>query len=367
MRLENFSALFRWLSEGIILFVLWSCCSGWTDKPLLAHTTSISYSEIQIQERQVEVRLRMNLYELNFAAQLDRNSDRFLSDEEIKNGFSRFAPRLFDNFQIRGQGELGRASLERWKFVADTRELECLLTFSFSQILEDVHFKVTLHNITDSGHLDLALLQYDGQQEQRFFNLENSEARVELQRGWMSYLKLGTRFMALGGRRILTGYDYLAFLVGMFLVGQTSSTRLRVAGAFVSSQVLTFLIGALDIATLPSKFVGSAIALSVAYIAVENLLLKETTNRWLVACFFGLIYGFSSSMIVRELGLPRKGRLASLLTFNLGTILAVSIVVAAVSVAFFYLNRFHWQKRVTTWTSLALMCFGFFWFIRRTF
>jgi hypothetical protein len=367
MRLESCSAPFRRLNEWGILFVLWSCFSGWTEKPALAHTTSISYSEIQIQEKQVGVRLRMNLYELNFATHLDKNSDRFLSDEEVKNSFFRFAPQLFDNFQIRGQGKLGTASLEKWKFVADTGELECLLTYSFSQILEDVRFKVTLHRITDSGHLDLALLQYDGQQEQRFFNLENSDAGVELHRGWMSYLRQGTRFLVLGGRRILTAYDYLAFLLGMFLVGQTSSARLKVAGAFALSQALTFLIGALGIATLPSRFVGSAIALSVAYIAVENLLLKEITNRWLVGCFFGLIYGFSTSMIVREWDIPRKGRLASLLTFNLGAILAVGIIVALVSLAFSNLNRFHWQKRVTTWTSLILMCFGFFWFIRRTF
>src|SRR5438876_2962988 len=189
MRLETFSDIFRRLSKWTILFVLWSCFSSWTGKPELAHTTSISYSEIQIQEKQVEVRLRMNLYELNFATQLDRNADRFLSDEEVKNSFPRFAPELSDNFQIRGQGELGKSSLEKWKFVADTGELECLLTYSFSQILEDVRFKVTLHNITDSGHLDLALLQYEGQQEQRFFNLENSEAGVELHSGWMSYLR----------------------------------------------------------------------------------------------------------------------------------------------------------------------------------
>ena len=367
MRLQSLSVLLRWLNQWIFLFLLWSSLSGEIEKPLLAHTASISYSEIQIQEKQVEVRLRMNLYELNFVTQLDRNSDRILSPEEVKDGFPRFAPQVFDNFQIRGQRELGKASLDKWKFGADTGELECLLTYSFSQILEEVHLRVTLHHITDSGHLNLALLQYDDRQEQRFFNLENSEAGVELYRGWMSYLRLGMRFLALGGKRILTGYDYLAFLIGLFLVGQTSCTRLRVAGVFVVSQALTFLIGALDLANLPPKFVGSAIALSVAYIAAENLLLKEITNRWLVACFFGLIYGFSSSMIIREWGLPQNGRLASLLTFNLGAILAVGIVVALVSLAFFYLNRFHWQKRITNCTSLILMCFGFFWFIRRTF
>ena len=367
MRLESFLAQFRRSNEWTLLLALWSCFAGWVEKSALAHTTSISYSEIRILEKEVGVRLRLNLYELNFITQMDRNSDRFLSAQEVEDGFSSFAPQLFNNFQIKGQGEFGRPSLDTWNFTADTGEIECFLTYSFSQVLEDVRFKVTLHNITDSGHLDLALLQYDGQQEQRFFNLENSEAGLEVHRGWMSYLRLGTRFLALGGKRILTGYDYLAFLIGLFLVGNTSSNQLKAGGAFVSSQALTFLIGALDIAALPSKFVGSAIALSVAYIAVENLLLKEIANRWLVAGFFGLVYGFSSSTIVREWGVPRKDRLASLLTFNLGGILAVGIVAGLMSLAFFYLSRFHWQKKVTTWTSLILMCFGFYWFIQRTF
>src|SRR5215510_2987232 len=160
----------RWGIRFVILLVILSTSAKLT----LAHTTSISYSEILIQEKTVQVRLRLNLYEVTFAAQLDGNSDRVLSEAEVRSNFPMWVHKVFDCIQVESLGAAGKASLSEFQFKPDTGALECLLSYSFSHVLEEVRFKVTLHNLTDSGHLNLALMQYDSRQEQRFFNLENT-------------------------------------------------------------------------------------------------------------------------------------------------------------------------------------------------
>jgi hypothetical protein len=339
-----------------------------TSEPsIFAHTTSISYSEILIQEKTVQVRLRLNLYEVKFATQLDGNSDRILSDAEVRSSFPAWVHKVFDCIQIEGRGELGKASLSEFKFMTDTGALECLLSYSFSQVLEEVRFKVTLHNLTDSGHLNLALLKYDSQQEQRFFNLENTETRIEVHRGGMSFLKLWTHWLLIGGSRVISSYECVAFLFGLLLVGQNLKNQAKVTGAFLLSQTVTFLIGAFNLVALPQKFIGSAVALSVAYISIENLLIKELSNRWLIALFFGLIYGFSFSSTSVEWAFPQRGRLFSLLTINLGVAFVVSVVAALSSLLRHYVGRLRFHKQVITLTSMILMSFGFLSFAKRTF
>jgi hypothetical protein len=334
---------------------------------MLAHTTSISYSEIQIKEKTVQVRLRLNLYEVSFAAQLDANSDRILSEAEVSSSFPKWAYRLFDNFQVEGQGQPGSPSLSGFKYMQETGALECVLSYSFSQPLQDVRFKVTLHNLTDSGHLNLAVIQHDSRQEQRFFNLENDEVRIEVHHGSVSFLKLCAEWLLTGASRVVKSYECLAFLLGLFLANQSSRYEKRAILAFVLAQTIAFIAGAFELATLPQRFVGSAIALSVVYISLENLLIKEVSNRWLIALFFGFIYGFSFSSGVTEWGLSQNDRLFPLLTIALGIAIAVSFVVFFISLLLRPLSYLPLFKRFANLTSVMLMGIGFLEFARRTF
>jgi hypothetical protein len=131
--------------------------------------------------------------------------------------------------------------------------------------------------------------------------------------------------------------------------------------------MVTFSIGAFNVAVLPERFLGSAIALSVAYIAIENLLIKEISNRWLIALFFGLIFGFSFSSPNTGLGISQNSRAFPLFTIGLGITFAVGSLVVLMSLTFRYFSHFRCFKQIITLASLLLMSFGFFTFARRTF
>jgi hypothetical protein len=78
----------------------------------------------------------------------------------------------------------------------------------------------------------------------------------------------------------------------------------------------------------PDRLVEAVIALSIAFVAAENLFLHPVVSRrWLVSFCFGLVHRFDFSSAVRELGLPTHGLLLSLFGFNAGVELGQALVV----------------------------------------
>jgi hypothetical protein len=69
---------------------------------------------------------------------------------------------------------------------------------------------------------------------------------------------------------------------------------------------------------LPTRWVEPAIAFSVAYVGFENLIPRPPRRRWLLVFCFGLVHGLGFASVLREIGLPRRGLVLSLLSFNVG-------------------------------------------------
>jgi hypothetical protein len=144
-------------------------------------------------------------------------------------------------------------------------------------------------------------------------------------------------YLRLGVEHIFTGNDHLCFLLGLLLCAAASPTggRRRLLGllaivtAFTVAQSLTLIPAALAQLRIPARVVEPAIAISVLYVGVENLLRPEPRWRWLVVFAFGLVHGFGFSHLLREVGLPQRGLLLSIFAFGAGVEIA-QIVIAGV-------------------------------------
>src|SRR5262249_48634490 len=90
---------------------------------------------------------------------------------------------------------------------------------------------------------------------------------------------------------------------------------------------------------LSPRYVEPAIALSIAYVAVENLVVEKPRFRWALTFFFGLVHGFGFASVLREIGLPPRGLVLSLLSFNVGVELGPLAVVAMVAPALTLFTR----------------------------
>jgi hypothetical protein len=146
-------------------------------------------------------------------------------------------------------------------------------------------------------------------------------------------------FLVLGFEHIFAGHDHLLFLCALLLMagavggnagaggggGPPSGTPRRralyllaIVTSFTLAHSLTLILAATGVVNVPSRLVEPAIALTIAYVGLENLHVREARRRWLLTFCFGLVHGFGFAQILREIGLPRRGLLLSLLAFNLG-------------------------------------------------
>ena len=143
-------------------------------------------------------------------------------------------------------------------------------------------------------------------------------------------------FLVLGVEHIFTGYDHLAFLIGLLLVVGVRGDRwpqslgylLKIVTSFTVAHSVTLVTSALGWISVPSSVVEPAIAASIAYVGLENLLARQPRYRWLLTFAFGLVHGFGFAYVLQEIGLPRNGLVLSLAAFNLGVELGQVGVVA---------------------------------------
>src|SRR4029079_4127899 len=109
-------------------------------------------------------------------------------------------------------------------------------------------------------------------------------------------------FVLLGIEHILTGYDHLLFLLGLLLRGGSWLGLAKIVTAFTLAHSVTLARAVLNIVTLPDRLVEAVIALSIAFVAAENIFLNPVASRrWVVSFCFGLVHGFGFSTALREL------------------------------------------------------------------
>jgi hydrogenase/urease accessory protein HupE len=175
------------------------------------------------------------------------------------------------------------------------------------------------------------------------------------------------RFLVLGIEHILTGYDHITFLLALIVIGLSLKEVLRIITAFTAAHSITLLLSALRIVSLNSRIVESAIALSICYVAVENIFTKDVKYRWIVTFGFGLVHGFGFASALQELIVGRANLLVSVLSFNAGVEIGQLMIISAM-LPLLYMLKKHLEFRVITRAaSAAIFVIGFTWLIERAF
>lgn len=173
-------------------------------------------------------------------------------------------------------------------------------------------------------------------------------------------------FFLLGVEHIATGYDHLLFVLALVLCGGNLVSLLKIITAFTVAHSLTLGAAALDLLTLPSTLVEAVIALSIAYVALENLMPQYALpRRWLTSFLFGLVHGFGFSSVVKEIGLPKGGELLALLNFNLGVEAGQIVAVLLVLPLLGWLKTTRWERPTVRTVSFAVLLVGLGLFVDR--
>jgi hydrogenase/urease accessory protein HupE len=176
-------------------------------------------------------------------------------------------------------------------------------------------------------------------------------------------------FVMLGVEHILTGWDHLAFLLGLLIVGGGFREALKIITAFTVSHSLTLALATLNLIRIPASVVEPIIAASIIYVGIENVLRRDLKRRWWLAFGFGLIHGCGFASALRELGIGTHGTgvVLPLLSFNLG-VEAGQIAIAVIVLPLIW--KLRCGASVPRWVpacSLLIAVAGAYWLAERVF
>jgi hypothetical protein len=192
------------------------------------------------------------------------------------------------------------------------------------------------------------------------------------------------QYLVDGVWHIWIGYDHILFLLALLLpsvlvrrgrewagvdrFGRAVTEVVKVVTAFTLAHSITLSLAALDVISLPSRLVESAIALSVIFAALNNLRGTIHSRRWVLAFAFGLIHGFGFASVLADLGLPQQALVVALVGFNVGVELGQLAVVAAfLPLAFGLRGTRFYRTGVLKAGSLAVALLAGWWFVQRAF
>ena len=188
-----------------------------------------------------------------------------------------------------------------------------------------------------------------------------------------------------GAWHIWGGPDHLLFLLTLLLPGlmllhratgppETDSNgtktaalfALKVITAFTLAHSITLLASVLDVISLPSRWIESAIALSIMISAALNLQTRIQWSQWKLAFIFGLIHGMGFANGLRELGLSQTYFIETVLAFNVGVELGQIAAVVAVGIPIILLaKQVRTKQLVMTYGSWGVLLVSGTWLVQR--
>jgi hypothetical protein len=201
----------------------------------------------------------------------------------------------------------------------------------------------------------------------RAFELDHDAGVVRLDPRWH---QAALTFVRGGFLHILSGLDHLLFLACLVIPIRSVRALIPVVTAFTVAHSITLIASAYDIAPAALWFpaaIETLIALSIVYMAIENIVAATLRRRWIIAFAFGLIHGFGFSFALRQtLQLAGDHLLTSLLSFNIGVELGQIAVLAVLVPAIALMFRYTATERIGTIAlSLLLAHTGWHWTLER--
>ncbi|HEV2695972.1 MAG TPA: HupE/UreJ family protein [Verrucomicrobiae bacterium] len=346
---------------------------------VFAHSPDTSYAQVKLSDGQVAVRLTYDLFTLEKITKIDTDGDGKITRDELRKATPAIEKFLRAHVQLELNGgitDLGRLGELGWPsgqgdaiVENDWNSADGLIHFPFTKDVietpQTAALAFDLFNYLGSQHTVLGTFAYDGQPLEVSFT--QTEPDYLFDTGFVP--SLGSRlvrFLELGVKHIFLGYDHLCFLLALIVVSRFREL-VKIVTAFTIAHTLTLILTATQVVTLPVRFVEAAIALTIIYVALENLWIKSTNKRWRLAFLFGLVHGFGFATLLQQLGLPPSGLIRPLVSFNVGVEIAQLGIVLALLPVSVWLARWRHGASVRNAVSVVIFLLGLAWFSIRAF
>ncbi len=229
-------------------------------------------------------------------------------------------------------------------------------------------FRIQTQVAADMGNVSRLIVRYLPLGESSSAMIINpGSGRVALNPPW--YLAAGG-FVVMGVEHILSGFDHLLFLFCLVIPFLRLRGLIPVITAFTVAHSVTLIGSAYGLAPTGGwfpPFVETAIAVSIVYLALENIVGADLRRRWLITGMFGLVHGFGFSYALQQkLQFAGQHLLVSLLSFNVGIELGQIAVLCVILPALALVRRYVLRERVGVIILSALVAHtGWHWMLDR--
>src|SRR4029079_15347659 len=201
----------------------------------------------------------------------------------------------------------------------------------------------------------------------RAYEFSGDPGLVRLDPRWQ---QAALRFVQEGFAHILGGTDHLLFLFCLVIPFRRLRPLIAVVTAFTVAHSITLIASAYELGPDALWFpplIETLIAVSIVYMALENIAGARVQRRWMIALGFGLVHGFGFSFALRQnLQFAGSHLLTSLLSFNVGVELGQLLVLLLLVPLLDALFRFVVAERMGTIILSALVAHtGWHWMIER--
>lgn len=380
-----------WSSEcprRLGMAILVALCTLLASRTASGHQASITHSTVDVSRDQTELTYRIKFDPPDVAEALGLGVDQNPSDQQVMRGQGRLLGYVLDRVHVTNGDHacpvepLGaQVVTQGGRFVEASWQVRCPEPFHTLVVEYNLFFEL------DPLHRNLLQVNYRG--ERALAELKSGEARFvwELDEPPPDS-RLG--FIVSGIEHIAFGFDHIAFLLGLLLVvairradpgGQRRTFELRPLGkglrytaaivtSFTLAHSITLIAASLDWIALNTRVVESAIAASIVYVAVDNIVRPDPPYRYLVTFGFGLVHGLGFASVLKVL-LPAEDVIWPLLLFNVGVELgqlAVVIVVLPLLHLFARVMSARWYREwLLPVGSGILALLGTIWLVERVF
>ena len=305
--------------------------------PLLhAHAISMSNGEATIRSDHLDFVLNMPTYEAAHTPNPERT--------------------LLEHMRFSSRGETGRMIQKSCHDDPARGMFLCAAEYVFSRPIDRLDVECTLYEVTVPNHVHLLRAENAGKHDQAIFDYSFTQTTLRFRPPTAFETAVQQGFE--GMLRAVAGPVQLLFLAALVLASRGRRELLLLAVMFLAGEIAAALLAGSFAWRPPVRFVEAAMALSIAYFAVEILFLPEAGMRWLIAGVLGGFDGLSLYLVLADSGFRPTYVLG-------GAAISELAVIALLGFALWMLERRWAIHRFVQASASLLLAFGMAWFFMR--
>ena len=332
-----------------------------------AHQTNLTSAEVTVSGPTVSYRLTVSAHDLAVAVGIPTDLVTPLPIRDFVLRRDAIAAYVQGGLLIDGDAGPCAPEEPEFDFIDFPLNLDLVVAFDCGAPVTRLEVTYLLFFELDESHRALGNLLHGGRSFPFVFERTATEAAFDLSgaRPAASGLVSFARIFILGVEHILIGADHILFLLALLIVNTRLLPVIKVVTAFTLAHSVTLALAWYGVIDLPGRLVESAIAFSIGFVAVSNLIGRDFSHRWLLAGAFGLVHGLGFYGVLGDLGLAGSDAVTTLLAFNLGVEAGQLAIVALAYPLLSLCTRQTWYRRSAQAASLLILAVAAWWIIER--